>query len=96
MMIKNNQALDVYMQAGALMRLYKTIGAELYTTVGKVISQRIERNCCVRCTGSTQCVPMQKTTCSAIIRICRINTRTCFTVRRNWSRGTMWTKRLLL
>ena len=38
MMIKNNQALDVYMQAGALMRLYKTIGAELYTAVGKVIS----------------------------------------------------------
>ena len=38
MTIKNNQALDVYMQAGALMRLYKTIGAELYTTVGKVIS----------------------------------------------------------
>ena len=27
------------MQAGALMRLYKTIGAELYTTVGKVISR---------------------------------------------------------
>ena len=35
---KNNQALDDYMRAGALMRLYKIVGAELYTTVGKVVS----------------------------------------------------------
>ena len=35
---KRNRTMDTYLKAGALMRLYKTIGAKVYATVGSVVS----------------------------------------------------------
>ena len=38
MLNKDERTIAVYMKAGALMRLYKTIGAKLFDAVGMVIS----------------------------------------------------------
>ena len=38
MLNKEERTIAVYMKAGALMRLYKTIGAKLFDAVGAVIS----------------------------------------------------------
>lgn len=35
---KRNRTMDTYLKAGALMRLYKTIGARAFATVGSVVS----------------------------------------------------------
>lgn len=35
---KRNRTMDTYLKAGALMRLYKTIGAKVFATVGSVVS----------------------------------------------------------
>ena len=38
MLNKDERTIAVYMKAGALMRLYKTIGAKLFDAIGTVIS----------------------------------------------------------
>ena len=96
MLNKDERTIAVYMKAGALMRLYKTIGAKLFDAVGMVISaaDRKKLLCALHgidavCSNAENNMFRDHPDLSSSIRM-------CFTVRRNWSRGAVWTKRCSL
>lgn len=40
MLRRDERTLEIYMKAGAKMRLYKTLGAKLFTDISKVLSRQ--------------------------------------------------------